>query len=52
MAFVVAGGLAPNDGGLVTLLGHRVIDGLPASFVFILREVQVLGHDGLHGVRG
>ena len=52
VAFVVAGGLAPDDGGLVTLLGHRVVDGLPSSFVFILGEVQVLGHDGLHGVRG
>ena len=39
VAFVVTGGLAPDDGGLVTFLGHRVVDGLPAAFVFVLREV-------------
>ena len=39
VAFVVAGGLAPYDGGLVALLGHRVVDGLPAAFVLVLGEV-------------
>ena len=39
VAFVVAGGLTPDDGGLVALLGHRVVDGLPAAFVLVLREV-------------